>query len=61
MSELTPVDAAWWQDDLDPQARRSGRRGLSLAVLVLLVGAGLLVAFLHLAPSVGAAGGCGGG
>lgn len=60
MSELTPLDAAWWPDDADARAGRAVRWALWLAVLVLAIGVGLFVAILHLAPSVGAAGGCGG-
>jgi hypothetical protein len=33
---------------------------LSLSSLVLLAGAAVFVVILHIAPSVGAAGGCGG-
>jgi hypothetical protein len=34
---------------------------LSLSILVLMAGAAVFVVILHIAPSVGAAGGCGGG
>jgi len=61
MSELNPRDAPWWLQEAAPQAGRRGRWALLLAALGLLVGAALLVVFVHLAPSVGAAGGCGGG
>jgi uncharacterized membrane protein YhdT len=61
MGDLTPCDAAWWPDEATPQAKRSGRWALWVTVLVLVVGVCVFVAFLHLAPSVGAAGGCGGG
>jgi hypothetical protein len=61
MSDFSPRDAAWRPDEAAPRARRSGRWALSLALLILLFGASLFVVFLHLVPSVGAAGGCGGG
>ena len=52
MSEFSPPDTAWRPERAAPRAKRSGRWALSLALLVLLIGATLLVLFLHLAADL---------
>jgi len=58
---VTPRDVSWYQDEPTPDTGRRRRWVLSLSALVLLAGAAVFVVILHFAPSVGAAGGCGGG
>ena len=58
---VIPRDASWYREEPAPYMGRNRRWMLWLSVVVLVAGVATFVAILHLAPSIGAAGGCGGG